>query len=207
VLCRFDELYAASDQLNTEDDLEIILLDACRISNWTVPWEPDGQTLTFRASKIDPRHPEHKRDVGGNNTPGEEQCFRRGFDHGFARAREEVEKLDGAAAILEPIQKEISAWRFAELHDRASQIWGSIAEAAHPCKIRVTSRRSGLSLKRRYAVLQRDSRRCVICGSSAKDGAILEVDHIIPKSKGGTDAIENLQTLCFDCNRGKSDTW
>lgn len=32
---------------------------------------------------------------------------------------------------------------------------------------------------------------------------MLEVDHIIPKSKGGKETINNLITACFDCNRGK----
>jgi len=34
---------------------------------------------------------------------------------------------------------------------------------------------------------------------------VLEVDHIEPKAKGGKDIMNNLQTACFDCNRGKRD--
>jgi len=34
---------------------------------------------------------------------------------------------------------------------------------------------------------------------------ILEIDHIIPKSKGGTDHGENLQLLCGHCNRVKGN--
>lgn len=37
----------------------------------------------------------------------------------------------------------------------------------------------------RYDVLKRDKYRCCICGRSMKDGIRLEVDHIIPVSKGG----------------------
>lgn len=55
----------------------------------------------------------------------------------------------------------------------------------------------------RYRVIARDGGRCCLCGRSAKDGVTLEVDHIIPISKGGTSDEENLQTLCRDCNRGK----
>lgn len=56
----------------------------------------------------------------------------------------------------------------------------------------------------RYDVIQRDGGRCRVCGRSAADGVTLEVDHIIPISKGGTTTYTNLQTLCKDCNRGKS---
>ena len=34
---------------------------------------------------------------------------------------------------------------------------------------------------------------------------VLEVDHIMPRSKNGSDDMENLITSCFDCNRGKRD--
>lgn len=55
----------------------------------------------------------------------------------------------------------------------------------------------------RYLVFRRDQFRCVMCGATAAEGAKLEADHILPKSKGGTGALANLQTLCDRCNRGK----
>ena len=55
----------------------------------------------------------------------------------------------------------------------------------------------------RYQVLNRD-KRCLACGVTAKN-ANLQVDHITPRSKGGSNKIENLQTLCAPCNRGKSN--
>lgn len=41
--------------------------------------------------------------------------------------------------------------------------------------------------------------RCLKCGSQNK----LTVDHIIPKSQGGSNHLENMQILCATCNREK----
>lgn len=57
----------------------------------------------------------------------------------------------------------------------------------------------------RYDVLKRDNYRCCICGISAREGAKLHVDHIVPVSKGGKTVMDNLQTLCERCNLGKSN--
>jgi len=64
-----------------------------------------------------------------------------------------------------------------------------------------------ISLSVRLKVLNRDKFRCVYCGKSpATDlGTKLHIDHIIPFSKGGSNTLENLQTLCEECNLGKSD--
>ena len=56
----------------------------------------------------------------------------------------------------------------------------------------------------RFEVLKRDSFTCQYCGRSAPD-VILELDHIIPVSKGGDDSIMNLVAACRDCNRGKTN--
>lgn len=64
-----------------------------------------------------------------------------------------------------------------------------------------------INLRTRFIVLQRDNFKCCACGASpAKDpSVVLQVDHIIPWSKGGETTIDNLQTLCIKCNLGKSD--
>lgn len=64
-----------------------------------------------------------------------------------------------------------------------------------------------ISTKLRYSVLKRDNFRCCACGASpAKDPSVeLHVDHIVPWSKGGETALDNLQTLCSKCNIGKSN--
>lgn len=57
----------------------------------------------------------------------------------------------------------------------------------------------------RWQVFQRDQWKCVACGRNSHDGAILHVDHIVPRSRGGRDVLENFQTLCDVCNIGKSN--
>lgn len=55
----------------------------------------------------------------------------------------------------------------------------------------------------RFKILNRDNFTCRYCGKKAHDSEI-EVDHIIPRSKGGCDSEDNLITSCFSCNRGKA---
>lgn len=65
--------------------------------------------------------------------------------------------------------------------------------------------RAKMTLSLRNDVLMRDKSTCQMCGATVASGAVLEIDHIIPVSKGGESIMSNLQTLCFDCNRGKKD--
>jgi hypothetical protein len=45
-----------------------------------------------------------------------------------------------------------------------------------------------------------------MCGrTTLEDGVRLQVDHKVPKDWGGSDALENLQPLCEECNRGKKN--
>lgn len=57
---------------------------------------------------------------------------------------------------------------------------------------------------KRFKVLMRDGFKCRYCGKKS-DEKQLEVDHIIPRSRGGSNNLENLITSCFECNRGKRD--
>lgn len=75
----------------------------------------------------------------------------------------------------------------------------------HDYSCHKTSR--SINLRTRFIVLQRDNFKCCACGASpAKDPSVeLQVDHIVPWSKGGETVVDNLQTLCSKCNLGKSD--
>jgi len=59
--------------------------------------------------------------------------------------------------------------------------------------------RRPISDRVRAAVLVRDGGRCRVCGGARN----LEVDHLVPVSKGGASEEINLQTLCRRCNRRK----
>lgn len=64
--------------------------------------------------------------------------------------------------------------------------------------------RQAISKKTRFEIFKRDNFTCQYCGRTSED-VILEIDHVVPVSKGGTNDEMNLVTACFDCNRGKSD--
>lgn len=63
--------------------------------------------------------------------------------------------------------------------------------------------RKPISKTARFNVFKRDGFRCQYCGQ-CPPAVVLEVDHITPVSRGGSNVIHNLLTACFDCNRGKA---
>jgi len=102
------------------------------------------------------------------------------------------------------------------------RLWGSVKSACellsqfHEGKISLEqlllktkqkNERKTIPLNIRWAVLKRDNYSCKKCGRSpGKENTVeLEIDHIIPIAKNGTNDKENLQTLCHECNQGKKD--
>ena len=63
--------------------------------------------------------------------------------------------------------------------------------------------RAELAAGIRFAIFKRDGFRCRYCGRDVGDAVALHVDHVIPRSKGGTNALDNLVTSCSYCNLGK----
>ena len=83
---------------------------------------------------------------------------------------------------------------------------GKIIDSELYAPFKSNKKRDKIPKSLRYAVLKRDKERCVKCGASAKrKDIVLEIDHIVPWSKGGLTELSNLQTLCYGCNRGKKD--
>jgi len=54
----------------------------------------------------------------------------------------------------------------------------------------------------REYLLEKWGRRCAYCG---KENVPLEVDHVVPKSRGGTDRVSNLTLACRECNQVKGN--
>lgn len=74
------------------------------------------------------------------------------------------------------------------LHNKSGEVPVEAVESRRPIRTAI-----------RMAVFSRDNFQCVQCGS----GVRLSIDHVHPRSLGGSDDINNLQTLCMPCNAAK----
>ncbi len=109
-----------------------------------------------------------------------------------------------------PLQKLVRGW----IRDRINEINNQPSPSPKTAKKRnptcqSTSKSTEIEKPSRYIpagirvdVLNRDGYKCVFCGRSSQETR-LEIDHIFPFSQGGSNKLDNLQTLCIDCNRGK----
>src|SRR5947207_3420963 len=111
---------------------------------------------------------------------------------------------------LEPFNRNVSNDQLIAELRRVATMLGSLTVATsrrapasdgRSPRARSTPRTPGERL--RFLVFRRDNFSCQICGRSPALhlGLVLHVDHVIPWSKGGETAIENLQTLCEPCNQ------
>jgi hypothetical protein len=84
---------------------------------------------------------------------------------------------------------------------------GNRAAPLRPCPFRPEE----IEVKYEQEVYERDGFKCVYCGYDGKASpeawhrGRFNIDHWIPRSKGGTDEMENLRTACGACNSGKGD--
>lgn len=69
----------------------------------------------------------------------------------------------------------------------------------------VAGQRALMTSSLRKNIMRRDNYTCKICGLSTREepNLLLEIDHIMPVSRGGLTTEANLQTLCWKCNRKK----
>ncbi|MBW8783948.1 MAG: HNH endonuclease, partial [Novosphingobium sp.] len=205
LIADFQELLSIDNSLSEAgrgyvDPIEDHFFHTCLSHNFSKPYDKGENKAHFRPA-LNHSDPNADGDLGwGAGLEGrlnEEQAYRRGFHHGFADARRRIES--GKKSDLPGRELEISRWRFA-------RIWYSATMPRQIEEWQISLRPSRtVTPKLRYEILHRYGFRCVLCGDDAESGARLEVDHIIPVSKGGSDERSNLRTLCWACNSGKGD--
>lgn len=81
--------------------------------------------------------------------------------------------------------------------ETAVRIW-----KRHRVELKGNPNTQGIPEHVKVAVFQRDGGQCRQCGYA---GPYVEYDHIIPRSKGGQNTVENIQLLCRQCNLKKSN--
>ena len=98
--------------------------------------------------------------------------------------------------VIERMRREVS------LGDaEAPALFGSVARQTRaPRRTDADAPRRSPNIK--DILYERQGGRCANCGDRLRK-RLLEVDHIIPRSKGGADTDDNLQLLCGWCNRTK----
>ena len=62
-----------------------------------------------------------------------------------------------------------------------------------------------IGLGKRAAIWDACEGRCTYCGVQLHPFRTFTVDHRIPRSRGGTNALANLVGCCLDCNQAKAD--
>jgi 5-methylcytosine-specific restriction endonuclease McrA len=97
--------------------------------------------------------------------------------------------LDDKAEMLHPTERLFRS-------ERASFAEPSVVRLRHYVKVPYQSR---VALNRR-AVFARDGHRCQYCGAAAEN-----IDHVVPKSRGGLHAWDNVVASCRPCNARKRD--
>lgn len=84
-----------------------------------------------------------------------------------------------------------------DVYLRIDEIPAKAREKTYP--LTAAPQRKPMSPRKAIEVFARDGFRCVYCEATRE----LQVDHITPVARGGTDALDNLQTLCRSCNQAK----
>ena len=82
-----------------------------------------------------------------------------------------------------------------------------LQEIDYECNLRdiiIKNQRRLMTTELREQIMRRDNYTCQMCGKYMPDKVGLQIDHIVPVSKGGKSVPSNLQVLCSVCNGHKS---
>lgn len=118
--------------------------------------------------------------------------------------KEDLKKY-GFPVSNDTIARRFGTWRKALVRAHESVTEQSVSTEQTEVAPNAARKRVPFSIRKRFFVLKRNHFACVRCGASGV-GVRLEVHHRVPFAQGGSDNLSNLETLCFDCNRGQRDT-
>ena len=175
-----------------------------------------SRNLRYRAPRFDNRHPQACESCGGNARQGKRYCrpcqalpasVRGSGGRGARRLPPSVQhRVDttltwvrrlshlapvGRVVVVERVRFDMQAIQNPDITGVGYQqgtLWGTEV---------------------REYVLARDHHRCVYCGRSGvgPGGVPLNLDHVVAKSRGGSNRPSNLVASCIPCNQAKDNTW
>lgn len=123
---------------------------------------------------------------------------------------EEMERGYQRSRNVSDPEADIEVWRnIKAVVDGSKEPGGKYAMRGPPPTPRKAPAKPGpdpraVGTKLRFQVFERDNFTCKYCGLTPP-AVRLQIDHVIPISKGGKDEEANLVTSCFECNNGKRD--
>lgn len=175
----------------------------CNYSNWQTiqnhqrdvdKWKQDCESYLKRCHLRKRRMRQYKQTVD------DEHAYRfyatrsqtRYRQRNYVKSSYHVSTLENAAT-----------YSYSWLSDR----YNRLAVTGYSCTLKEyhsNSQRKLMTKELRRQIMIRDHYTCQICGKYMPDEVGLQIDHIIPVSKGGKTVPSNLQVLCDKCNRRKS---
>ena len=162
-------------------------IDYARLEKWTE--HPDEQFHDDRIMVIYSRKNERSK-FTKKNFPIYERCEIAGFFKSITHVEyvENTKELEELVIIINDIVTKFKELALEYPQKSSSSLNGT--------------KREPVSNKLKHEIWRRDNFTCQYCGKTIND-IELEVDHILPVSKGGKSILSNLQTLCVECNRKK----
>lgn len=107
-----------------------------------------------------------------------------------------------------PYKVDVTVDSFSYSYDYIQQRYNELKSIDFECTLRAyhcKNQRKLATRKVREEIMVRDNYTCQICGKYMPDEVGLQIDHIIPVSKGGKTIPSNLRVLCSKCNGSKSN--
>ena len=108
--------------------------------------------------------------------------------------------------IKTPYKVDVIVDEFACTYDNIKNRYDRLSDIGFECTLREYHSKNQRKLATRglrEKIMKRDNYTCQLCGKYMPDEVGLQVDHIVPVSKGGKSVPSNMQVLCSKCNSAK----